>query len=220
MPETLAHLHEPVLQHARLESPLLRAEMTVAEALSVIRHQGVGERIIYFYVTDASERLVGVLPTRRLLIAPTEKRVGDIMIGRVVAIPQHATLLDACEMFVLHKFLAFPVVDAERRVVGIIDVSVFTEEMLDLGEPEQTDDLFESLGFRISQVRYASPVKAFQYRFPWLLATITSGTAAAILAGFFEETLARAILVAFFLTLVLALAESVSIQSMTLTLQT
>jgi magnesium transporter len=52
-----------------------------------------------------------------------------------------------------------------------------------------------------------------------LLATIASGTAGAFLAGFFEATLARAVVVAFFLALVLALAESVSIQSMTLTLQ-
>jgi magnesium transporter len=68
-------------------------------------------------------------------------------------------------------------------------------------------------------VRGASPWKAFKIRFPWLLATIASGTAGAFLAGLYEETLARALVVAFFLALVLALAESVSIQSMTLTLQ-
>jgi magnesium transporter len=87
------------------------------------------------------------------------------------------------------------------------------------GEPEKTDDLFEAIGVRISQVRGASPWKAFQYRFPWLLTTITSGTIAAFIAGVFEETLAHHIVIAFFLALVLALAESVSIQSMTLTLQ-
>jgi magnesium transporter len=52
-----------------------------------------------------------------------------------------------------------------------------------------------------------------------LLATVASGTMGAVLAGLFEATLARAIILSFFLALVLALAEAVSIQSMTLTLQ-
>lgn len=45
-----------------------------------------------------------------------------------------------------------------------------------IAEREETDALFESIGFRISQVRDASPWQAFRYRFPWLLATIASGT--------------------------------------------
>jgi len=141
------------------------------------------------------------------------------MIRRVVAIPKRATLLDACEFFVLHKFLAFPVVDENRRIEGVLDVSVFTGEVLDLAEREQMNDLFQALGFRVSEVRSASAWKAFQIRFPWLLATIAGGTACAILAGFFAETLERQIVLAFFLTLVLGLGESVGAQSVAVTLQ-
>jgi len=218
MPDS-THLGEPVLMHARRDFPLLRQEMSVEEALRLIREKGVGERIIYFYVIDGDERLAGVLPTRRLLTGRPDTKVDELMIRRVVAVPQGATLLEACELFVLHKFFAFPVVDESRHVVGVIDIGVFTEEVLDLGEPEKVDDVFEAIGFRLSQVRGASPWKVFSVRFPWLLATIGSGTAGALLAGLFEATLERAIVVAMFLALVLALAESVSIQSMTLTLQ-
>lgn len=208
-----------MLAHARMDFPLLHQDMSIDEALHVIREKGVGERIVYFYVVDADDRLAGVLPTRRFLIAPPEARLSDLMIRRVVSVPNRATLLEACELFVLYKFLAFPVVDAEKRVLGVIDISVFTEEVLDFSEPEQVTDTFETLGFHIAQARGASPWKAFRLRFPWLLATIGSGTAGALLAGIFEATLARAVVIAFFLALVLALAESVSIQSMTLTLQ-
>ena len=69
---------------------------------------------------------------------------------------------------------------------------------------------FETLGFHLSQFRGASAWKAFRMRFPWLLTTIASGTAAAFLAGLFETTLARAVVLSFFLALVLALAESVA----------
>ena len=216
-----------IVEHARKDFPLLDAKMNVAEALDRIRREGVGERVIYFFAIDEEERLVGVLPTRRLLTAPLETRLEEIMVRRVVAIPASATVLEACEFFVLYKFFAFPVVDRARRVIGVVDVSLFAEEMLEMGEREDekrtvaqvADDVFEALGFRLAQVRGASPWRVFRYRFPWLLATVGAGTACALLAGVFETTLAGSLVITFFLTMVLGLNESVSMQSMTLTIQ-
>jgi magnesium transporter len=147
------------------------------------------------------------------------------MVRKVVAIPATATVLDACEFFVLYKFFAFPVIDEHRHVVGVIDVSLFAEEML--GEREEQprpaspvrDDVFEVLGFHLEQIRGASPWRAFRFRFPWLLVTVAAGTICAILAGAFEATLARSLVIAFFLTMVLGLNESVSAQSMSVTIQ-
>jgi magnesium transporter len=224
---SLPDFNSPIVNHARRDFPLLDAGMSVAQALERIRREGVGERVIYFFATDAEGRLVGVLPTRRLLTAPLETRLAEIMVRRVVAIPASATVLEACEFFVLYKFFAFPVVDSARRVVGIVDVSLFAEEMLEMGDgkgqlPAATvpgDEIFEALGFRLAQIRGASPWRVFRYRFPWLLATVGAGTACAVLAGAFEATLAGSLVVAFFLTMVLGLNESVSMQSMTLTIQ-
>lgn len=213
------HLSHPILEVARRDMTTLRADLTVQQALDDIRAQGVGQRIVYFYVVDAEGALVGVIPTRRLLVAPLEERLSDVMIRDVVAIPDKATVLDACEAFVLHKFLAFPVVDGKRRIVGVVDVDLLTDEVFDLAERERVDEVFESIGFRVSQVRDASPVRAFRYRFPWLLTTVAAGTICALLTSFFEVTLANSLVLAFFLTLVLGLGESVSMQSMTVTIQ-
>jgi len=141
------------------------------------------------------------------------------MIRRVMAIPHTATVLEACEAFVLHRFLALPVVDDARKIVGVVDVGLLTEEAFDIAEREQTDALFESIGLRVSQVHGASPLRAFRFRFPWLLATIGSGTLCALLASVYAVTLAKSIVLAFFLALVLGLGESVSVQSMTVTIQ-
>src|ERR1700719_4709221 len=216
MPETagIPDFNSPVGEHARKDFPLLDADMTVAEALDRIRREGIGERVIYFFAVDSDKRLVGVLPTRRLLTAAIESPLRDIMVRRVVAIPATATVLDACEFFVLYKFFAFPVIDEHRHVVGVIDVSLFAEEIL--GEREEQprpaspvrDDVFEVLGFHLEQIRGASPWRVFRFRFPWLL-----------LAVAFEATLARSLVVAFFLTMVLGLNESVSAQSMSVTIQ-
>jgi magnesium transporter len=226
-PVKIPDFNSSIVEHARKDFPVLDVKMSVAEALDRIRREGVGERVIYFFAIDAEERLVGVLPTRRLLTTPLETPLEEIMVRRVVAIPASATVLEACEFFVLYKFFAFPVVDNKRRVIGVVDVSLFAEEMLEMGEREEerrsaahmADDVFEALGFRLAQVRGASPWRVFRYRFPWLLATVAAGTACALLAGAFEATLAGSLVIAFFLTMVLGLNESVSMQSMTLTIQ-
>jgi magnesium transporter len=218
----------PVVEHARKDFPLLDAAMTVGEALERIRREGVGERVIYFYAIDEEQRLVGVVPTRRLLTAPLETALCDVMVRRVVAIPAKATVLDACEFFVLYKFLAFPVVDEQRRVVGVIDANLFAEEILEAGDTQDQSrnrdttpvgaEFFEALGFRLEQIRGASAWRMFRFRFPWLLVTVTGGTVSAVLAGFFEATLAGSLIIAFFLTMVLGLNESVSMQTMSVTI--
>ena len=213
------HLNEPVLLFARRDFATLSKEMTVEEALTAIRHKGVGEKVIYFYVVDEAQRLLGVVPTRRLLVSPLDQRLDEVMIRNVIAIPDASTVLDACEFFTLYKFFAFPIIDPQRRLVAVVDVSLFTDEVFDIAEREQMEGVFEAIGFRVSQVRNASSLRAFRFRFPWLLTTIASGAFCALLAGAFKTTLAASLVIAFFLTMILGLGESVSMQSMTVTIQ-
>jgi magnesium transporter len=214
-------LGHSVGSHARKDFTTLNQSLTVGEAVDVIRKSSGESAIQYYYVVNDSGRLVGVLPLRRLITYPVDKPLREVMQSRVISIPATATVMDACEFFVLHRLLAFPVVDEAKRVIGVIDVSQFTTEMIDLGgETSPTDDVFESIGFRVAQVKGASPIWAFRFRFPWLTATIGSGVVCALLTSVFEVTLAKSIVLAFFLALVLGLAESVSIQSMTVAIQT
>ena len=213
-------LNHTVLAHSRKDYTTLNQSLSVGEAIDIIRKASTGNPIQYYYVVDDAGSLIGVLPLRQLITFPIDTPIRDVMQKRVISLPQAATILDACEFFVLHKLLAFPVVNQSKQVVGVIDVSQFTTEMIDMGGEPQTDDVFEAIGFRIAQVKGASPIRAFRFRFPWLMATITTGIGCAILTSVFEVTLARSIVLAFFLALVLGLAESVSVQSMTLAIQT
>lgn len=212
-------LQRPALDFASRDFPSIDVSLTIGGALEFVRAKGIQDKIIYLYVTDVEGVLKGVLPTRRLLTEALHRPIAECMIPRVVAIPVKATLLEACEFFVLHKFLAFPILDENRHILGVIDVNVFTDEVLDLAERKQTEDVFQSLGFRVTEVSHASSRKAFALRFPWLLATIGGGTLCAFLSGAFAETLEQQLLLAFFLTLVLGLGESVAAQSLAVTLQ-
>src|SRR5450755_1824711 len=148
----------PARNYARTDFPLLKADASVEKALEKIRQEGVGERVIYFYAVDEGKRLVGVVPTRRLLTATLNTLLREIMVPRVIALPAEATVLEACEFFVLYKLLAFPIVNAERHVIGVVDTDVFMQSVLETEETESEagrDDFFEALGFHLDEVRDA-----------------------------------------------------------------
>ncbi len=218
MKDIQEHLNETVITIAHKDFVALLENLTIQEALEFIRKENFSEKIVYFYVINQDEQLVGVLPTRRLLTMPLDKKIADIMVQRVVCIPKNATIFEACEAFVIHKFLAFPVVDEKQRIVGVVDISQFTNEVFDIVERQQMNTIFESIGLRLTQVKDASPLKAYKYRLKWLFATFLSGTTCAYLSSMYETTLSKSIILAFFLTLVLGLGESVSMQSMTVTI--
>lgn len=212
-------LSDPVLAYVHHDYARVLDADTVAEALTRVQQSQIASRIVYFYVVDAEERLCGVLPTRRLLLHPPSTPVADLMVRQVIRLPYTASLLDALELFMFHRLLAFPVVDDEGRIVGIIDVDIFTRELTDLAQVEESDDIFQLIGIHLTEVRQASLTWAFVRRLPWLLCNIGGGLACALLGGLFQQTLERVVVMALFIPVVLALAESVSMQSLSLTLQ-
>jgi magnesium transporter len=219
MAELIDQLNQPIMTVARRDVATLAQDLTVQQALDAIRQSGLGEKIIYFYVVDAEGRLTGVLPTRRLLIAPLDRRIAEVMLTRVIALPEKTTVREACDAFASHKYLALPVVDDRQHILGVADVGLFTEKVVDLAERRHLNEVFEAIGLRAGLVQDAAPLQAFRFRFPWLLATIASGTLCALLASAFTVTLSGSIVLTFFLTMALGLGESVSIQSMTVTIQ-
>ena len=217
MSTTLQHLDEPLSPSLRHDITPLLAEQTVGYALEFLRAQSIGERIVYFYVVDAGRALVGVVPTRRLLMAPLDARVADIMVKEVLALPASATLRDASDMVVKHRLLALPVVDAAGRLSGVVDVAMLTGEVADVTARQNANDVFQLVGANARQP--ASAWRGFLDRFPWLLCNIGGGLIAALIAGAYEELLEVVLALALFIPVVLAVSESVAMQSVTLTLQ-
>ncbi|MEZ0229288.1 MAG: magnesium transporter [Planctomycetota bacterium] len=210
-------LLDPIRAHVSLDFTTVRSDLTVGDALESLRRGKLAEKIVYFYVTDAADRLVGVLPTRRLLMSAPDVPIAKIMVAHVLTLPDTATVADACEMFILHKLLALPVVDREKKLLGVVNVHLFTDEVFDMAERRTVDDVFQVIGVRIAQGRRPGPLAGFRSRFPWLLCNIAGGTACAVLTGHYEELLGSVIVLALFVPVVLALAESVSMQAMTIT---
>jgi magnesium transporter len=139
MTECSIGLYRQVVDIVRKDVPKLNHNDTIQQALDDIRLRGFRDRIIYFYVVDKNDRLVGVVPTRRLLTSPLDQRISAVMIDRVIAIPQHATVLEAHDYFVRHKLLAFPVVNEHGNILGVVDVEMFTDGVFDLADNKNVD---------------------------------------------------------------------------------
>ena len=210
-------LSRSITAYMRYDFCRVRRDATVAEALADLRVQQPQGRIIYFYVMDDADRLQGVVPTRRLLLSQPDAKIADLMVRDVVTLPSVATVRQACELFLAHRFLAFPVVH-DGRMVGIVDVELFAEGIDDLERTKHQEDLFQLMGVHLSAAQQASPWVAFTSRFPWLLCNIAGGILAAVITSAFEPLLAKVVALALFVPVVLGLSESVAIQSVTLAL--
>jgi magnesium transporter len=215
-PLSAGQLHEPILPLVQPPHIVLKPDQTIAQALEAIRASADAGSIHYFYVVDHVNKLVGVVPTRRLLTAAPERGVGEIMVDNVVAIPDWATVLIASEYFATRRLLAFPVVNADGELIGVVDVGLFTDEVIDLAR-RTYDDIFQLIG--VHGTAQQTPWFAFRDRFPWLLCNIAGGLIAAFIASRFEHLLEQVVVLSLFIPIVLALGESVSMQALTLTLQ-
>jgi magnesium transporter len=215
---TPVNLNDPVTQHLHQEFTRLAADQTVGEALDWLRVHPPAGRILYFYVVDHADHLQGVVPTRRLILSPRDQPLSQIMVRQVVALPAEATVLEACEFFIQHRLLALPVVDSERRILGVVDLELYTDELRDLGDASAREDLFQLVGVHLTHGQHASPWLSFRRRFPWLSCNLAAGILAAFLSGVYAHELNQVVALAFFIPVVLNLAESVSSQSVSLAL--
>ena len=190
---------------------------TIGEALADLRARTIEHPVVYVYVLDDDDRLVGQLPTRALLFAAPDTPVREAMRTELTTISMETSLDDALAIFAKSRLLALPVVDGEGRLVGAIDVEQYARESLERAERERVRQVFQTLGLAVDHPETLTAGESFRMRMPWLFCNIGGGILCAIVAWLFTDLLERVVLLAFFLPLVLTLGESVAMQSLALT---
>ena len=164
-------------------------------------------------------KLLGVVPTRRLLTCSEDKKISELMISPVTSIREDSSLMRASELFVEHKFMALPVVDVQGHLKGVIDLNLFTDDINAFSKKHELEKAFQTIGVHVAASRKVSAWLRFKDRFPWLICNIISGVICALIASRYELILSEFVIIALFMAMVLTISESVSIQSMTITLQ-
>ena len=194
----------------------LRPDMSVDEAITYLRRQARErlETIYYVYVLDTEQRLIGVITFRELFAAAPDKTVRDIMHTDVVTAHESMDQEALSRLFAEHNFLAIPVLDDERHVKGIVTV----DDIVDVVQEEATEDIQKFGGMEALDAPYleAGFWSMVRKRAGWLSALFIGEMLTATAMGRFEGEIARAVVLALFVPLIISSGGNSGSQASTL----
>ncbi len=196
----------------------LRENLTAAEALERVRLLArETETIYYLYVTDQERHLTGTLSLRELVMADPAQRLEEVMNREVVFVSTHTDQEEVARVIQRYDLLAVPVVDAERRLVGIVTV----DDVLDIVEQEATEDIYSLGGLQSGEEDYfdLSFWQAARKRVVWLLILLFTNTFTSTIIAGQEEVLSQVIALAAFIPLLVDSGGNVGSQSSTVVIR-
>ncbi|MEA9357497.1 magnesium transporter [Bacteriovorax sp. PP10] len=194
----------------------LRPEMTVEEAIRYLRAQSKShiETIYYAYVLDRTQILLGVISLRELFLAKAQTTVEENMNTDLVTILQDEDQESISKTFSNHNLLAIPVVDENNVMKGIITV----DDVVEVIEEEATEDIqkiggMEALGEPYLDISLPSMIKK---RAGWLMALFIGEMFTATAMSHYEHDIAKAVVLALFIPLVISSGGNSGSQATTL----
>jgi len=197
----------------------VRPEATVDQAISYLKRQARDhlETIYYGYVLDAEQRLRGVVSLRQLMIAPGDRRVSDVMKTDIVSVNEDADQEAVARTFAEHDLVAIPVVDSEGRMKGIVTA----DDIVDVVEEEATEDIQKLGGMQALDAPYLrTPIsRMLGKRAGWLSALFVGELLTATAMGHYESEIARAVVLALFVPLIISSGGNSGSQATTLVIR-
>ena len=197
----------------------VRPEMTVDEAISYVRKQmrELTRTIYYVFVLDAEQRLQGVVSFSALFNASVRARVSDIMRTQVITIPEQMDQETVATKFAQSRLLALPVVDQAGHMKGIVTA----DDVVDVVREEATEDMQKVGGVEALEAPYLEITmpRMLRKRVGWLCVLFLGEMLTASAMGFFEKEIARAVVLALFIPLIISSGGNSGSQATTLVIR-
>jgi magnesium transporter len=205
---TIGRLMQPPLA-------VFRPQTTVAEATEQIRHLARKAIITYGFVTDDQEKLLGVIVMRDLLLAQSNQRLEEIMLGNPFYLTPEMSLPDAMRAVLARHYPVYPVCDNTGRLIGLLrGQMLFEAEAIELSAQPG-----EMVGVEREE-RLTTPwLRSLKFRHPWLQINLFCGLLAAVVVGLFQETIDRIIALAVFLPVLIGQAANTGVQALSVSLR-
>ena len=198
-------LENPEGTAGRIMNPRVFAlpeDTTAAEAVNAIQQLGGNEMSFYLYVIDERRHLVGVVSLRRLLLVPPQARLKNIMTTEVISVGVDTPEEEVARKVSSYHLLAVPVVDDENKLVGTVTVDDVIEVIRDT-----TTEEFQKLGGleALDEPYVLTPMLTLvKKRARWLVVLFLGEMLTATAMGYFEREIARAVVLALFVPLVIS----------------
>ena len=196
----------------------LRPELIVDAAISYMRREASHvEHIYYAYVLDQEQHLLGVVSLRQLFAADPNKLVQDVMETDLVTVSDEADQKDVVTVVRDSRLLAVPVLDANRRMVGIVTV----DDIVDVVEEEASRDIQNVGGTEALDAPYLETTffEMVKKRAGWLAILFVGEMFTATAMSFYEDEIAKAVVLALFLPLIISSGGNSGSQATTLVIQ-
>jgi magnesium transporter len=166
----------------------------------------------YVYVIDREARLVGVISLRTLVVRPANTPLVSVMTRHPITVHPGHDQEEVARFVARYDLLSIPVVDDERRLLGIVTV----DDVVDVIREEAAEDMYRMAGIsEDADPTTGSVWQQTRQRGGWLLATIGGGICAAEIIGSYEDTLTKVAVLAGFIPVIMGMAGNVGIQSAT-----
>lgn len=188
-------------------------DVTIAEATRMVQTaEDLPQHVHYLYVVDEHDRLVGVIGLRQLVRSKPDVPVHQVMTTELVSVTADTDQEKVAEIASRYDLVAIPVVDDQRRLLGIITI----DDILDVVREEATEDILKMAGAGQMMVDTRSFVASFRARLPWLLAAAGGGLLVATSLQGFETALQTVPALALFMPVVAGMGGNVGTQSSTI----
>lgn len=218
---TKEELKRPVKYYSSPVDTVFHVNTTIEELLQILRSKKINHDVYYFYAVDNENKLYGVIPTRDILFASPDKRLIEVVDEDIVTLYEGVSLEHALKVLVEYQYLSVPIVDDEYRLVGLLEITpgdINFSRRFKKRPAKETQDIFQIIGFTIEKGKLDSKWTEYRHRMPWLIGNLFAGLICAGIASYYQLTLSKVVLLSLFIPLVLTLSESVSMQSMTISL--
>ncbi len=194
----------------------LPADSTARGALAHLRRTASGAETIYYsYVLDGDRRIQGVVTLKDLVLAPGDQPVAELMNPDVMTVRARQSAEEAVNLLQQLDLIALPVLDRNGLMVGIVT----HDDLHDVAEEASTEDFHRlggAAGLIHTPLRSASLPQLIAKRLPWLMVLVFMNIFSGAGIAYFEDTIAAAVSLVFFLPLLIDSGGNAGSQSATL----
>ncbi|MDC1142448.1 magnesium transporter [Planctomycetota bacterium] len=211
----LSLLGYPEASVGRLMTPdflHISAESTASDALAKVRRLAAEVETVYvLYVVDADGTLIGTASLRDVVVAKSFELVKDFMTEKMVVCKSTDDRESALTKLREYDLLALPVVDSQKRLVGIVTF----DDLVDVSEDEATEDILKMHGVATDLDDYFDDTiwKKYRSRVVWLVPLAFVGAGSVLVQQAYNPIIAQLSLLAAYITLLTATGGNVGTQS-------
>jgi magnesium transporter len=196
----------------------LRPEMDIDEAIAYLRRQaGQVETIYYAYVLDLNQRLLGIVSLRDLLSARRDRHVDQVMHRQFQSVRENARHEAVTKLMTDYRLLAIPVLDHTGVMQGIVTIDDAMQASRDGADHDlQRIGGMEALGAPYLKTSFRDLMRK---RAGWLSILFLGEMLTATAMGFFQDEIARAVVLALFIPLIISSGGNAGSQATTLVIR-